>query len=191
MNIRILIRHGQSQFNLGETFNMDSDITERGSYQVQEVALALKELLDTMLVGTTFDVCFVSPYVRALKTALPIYSRLKIKTIIEPRIGEVPEERKKEQKTIIPFRQSDFPAYEWGEYPKDGLDVSTRSISDYYAELKIFIKQLPKNAVIISHCTTIKDLAGLMTSQSLRNIDIPNCSMTLIEDNELIFMGKR
>ena len=99
MNIRVLIRHGQSKFNLGETYDMDSDITERGSYQVLEAPLALQELLDTVLMGITIDTCFCSPYVRALKTAFPIHSRFKMKTFIEPRIGEVPEERKKEQKT--------------------------------------------------------------------------------------------
>jgi broad specificity phosphatase PhoE len=195
MSRRILLRHGQSQNNAGETDDFDSNLTERGYYQVQEAALHVKEVMGWEWSSTPIEhnwVGFVSPYLRTLRTAYPIAKRYDVKMIVDTRIGEVPDELQKSLKrSPIPSRKVSFPAYDWSRFPGDFWDMTKREMKEYRADLESFVKELPEFAIIISHMTTVKDLTEILTGMDLRHKEVPNCSVTLVEDDELVFIGRR
>lgn len=60
----VLVRHGQSQWNLSNQFTgwMDVDLSEEGVRQATEAGQKIKEA------GIKFDVCFTSVLKRAIKT---------------------------------------------------------------------------------------------------------------------------
>lgn len=60
----VLVRHGQSQWNLSNQFTgwMDVDLSEEGVRQAQEAGKKIKEA------GFKFDVCYTSVLKRAIKT---------------------------------------------------------------------------------------------------------------------------
>ncbi len=82
----ILLRHGQSEFNLHFTATRrdpgipDPKLTELGHAQAQAAAEALQ--------GERIQRIIVSPYTRALQTAAPIAARLGVPVIINPIVRE-------------------------------------------------------------------------------------------------------
>jgi broad specificity phosphatase PhoE len=82
----ILLRHGQSEFNLHFTATrrdpgiVDPHLTELGQLQATEAARRLASERITRIV--------VSPYTRALQTAAPIARALGVKVLVNPVIRE-------------------------------------------------------------------------------------------------------
>ncbi len=187
----ILVRHGQSLFNAGETMEFDSDVTERGKYQIQEAALHVKEYMGMKDRFHTFK-GFVSPYMRALRTAVPINERWGVPFLVDLRVGEWPEPVKTQKYTRLPYRYKEFVNFNWDDYPINGLDAEHRNDEIYWNDLKQFVKKMPEDSIVVSHMTTIQDLVGLITdTKDPRKKPVPNCSVTFIEDGELLFMGSR
>jgi broad specificity phosphatase PhoE len=199
MSRRILIRHAQSDYNLGASEALDSDITERGYYQVEEMTLHLKELLEGEFESEPVFSGFVSPYLRCLKTAQVLKRRFdsfgrKIDFVVDDRIGETPTDHKVLNFEIMANKHDKFPEYDWQRYPAEGISMFDRSMDDYWTGLQSFCRDLSENALIISHLVTIKDIVGILTGKerfNTREMSISNCSITWVEDNRLIYMGKR
>lgn len=190
-----LIRHGQSQFNAGETDGYDSNLTEKGSVQIIEAALSMKDLLgrdlDEVLAEAAKYQGFVSPLIRCLLTAMPLHKRWGINFIVDPLISETPDECKNSRYKPIPNRKKDFPEYQWPDFETWNPD---RTTPEYLKELEQFVSKLPKQSVIVSHMTTIKDLAAIMVKvpyKSFHKQEVGNASITLIEDGQMTFMGIR
>jgi broad specificity phosphatase PhoE len=82
----ILLRHGQSEFNLHFAATRrdpgiaDPKLTELGHQQAQAAAEALA--------GTGIRRIIASPYTRALQTAAPIARRLNLPVIVTPTVRE-------------------------------------------------------------------------------------------------------
>ncbi len=82
----ILLRHGQSEFNLHFTATkkdpgiIDAQLTPLGHAQAEEAALALA--------GTKARRVLVSPYTRALQTAAPVARALRVPVIVNPMVRE-------------------------------------------------------------------------------------------------------
>jgi glucosyl-3-phosphoglycerate phosphatase len=82
----ILLRHGQSEFNLHFTATrrdpgiVDPRLTELGHFQALEAARALA--------GERIARIIVSPYTRTLQTAAPIARSLGIKLLVNPVVRE-------------------------------------------------------------------------------------------------------
>jgi broad specificity phosphatase PhoE len=84
--VMILLRHGQSEFNLHFTATRrdpgipDPRLTELGHEQARAAAVALKDSGIARII--------VSPYTRALQTAEPIAQALRVPVIINPIVRE-------------------------------------------------------------------------------------------------------
>src|SRR6201996_2903492 len=82
----ILLRHGQSEFNLHFTATrrdpgiVDPRLTELGHQQAAEAVGRLNGLRITRIIA--------SPYTRALQTAAPIAQALGVKVLINPIVRE-------------------------------------------------------------------------------------------------------
>jgi broad specificity phosphatase PhoE len=82
----ILLRHGQSEFNLHFTATRrdpgirDPALTELGKAQARAAAEALK--------GERISRIIVSPYTRALQTARPVAEALGVRVIVNPIVAE-------------------------------------------------------------------------------------------------------
>ncbi len=82
----ILLRHGQSEFNLHFTATRrdpgitDPKLTELGHAQAQEAAMALA--------GEHISRIIVSPYTRALQTAAPVARLLRVPVFVNPVVRE-------------------------------------------------------------------------------------------------------
>jgi len=191
----ILLRHGQSLFNAGYSSEFDSDLSERGYYQIQDGALHVKELMNLDWIGEIDQIytMFVSPFLRTLKTALPIHRLFNVKTFVDTRIGETPEDVNFFKGKVLPSRYIDFPTYNWklSDFP---IEMDKITMEQYHANLEDFAKRLPDYSIVVSHMTTIKDLTALLVGAKKTDFatkEVGNCSVTMVEDGELVFMGKR
>jgi broad specificity phosphatase PhoE len=78
----ILIRHGQSEGNVGLSDDPDCDLTPAGCEQARQVAEELASIDLTGFAG------IVSPYRRARRTAAAITARTGLSFAVDPRIRE-------------------------------------------------------------------------------------------------------
>lgn len=190
-----LIRHGQSQFNAGNTDEYDSNLSEKGFVQIVEAALTLKELfgkdLEQVLVEATAFQGFTSPLKRCLDTAMPLHKRWGINFIVDTLLSETPQETKVQRYKLIPNRSKDYPEYTWPEFESFDPD---RTQEEYLKGLGAFAKKLPEKAVIVSHMTTIHDLVAIIVGAPFkfyRSKEVGNASITCIENGRVTFMGRR
>lgn len=182
MKSLLLMRHGQSQFNMGETMDYDSDLTERGSYQIQDAAFFVKEVLKEPKEYAGF----VSPYQRTLKTALPLATRWGVSFKVDSRIGEAAGDSVGQKITPVPDRLLTYPLFNWNGFK----DRSARTQAEYEKDLKAFASALPDKAIIVTHRSPIEDLVTLLCGKRSA-YEVSPASLTLIENGELIFMGQR
>lgn len=102
----ILIRHGESQYNVGLTDFLDSELTENGIKQVKATGKFLREHFGHLqnFVGLT------SPYLRCLQTS----RILREETGLEFRVTPAPREIMcKYDSVVIPARKEEFPEFVW------------------------------------------------------------------------------
>ena len=169
----LAIRHLQSRFNNDETDDLDSDVSNKGIDQIPSLLLKTRDYIRVGFVG------YVSPYLRTLQTAKVIQERYKFKIpfIVDNRIGEF------DGNLEIPNRQIQFPNFNWSQFD--------RKVQYNREELKNFSKEFIANSIVVSHMSTIIDLAEILTGLDLKQKSVPNGSFTLIDDGKLVFIGEK
>ena len=193
----IVIRHGQSLYNVDLTQNLDSCLTDEGVDQAKKTGFWLKENFD--LSGY---IGFTSPYLRALQTSREISSETGLKFSINHEVREYHIEKSALKSQgggmPIPNRSSEFYDFNWDNssfsekfefYETETLDVFIHRINE-------FLQILDQNGkyVIVSHgaptrviyeVATNSDLDYLKKRYSGMNDPLgwPSCNKTNSENN--------
>lgn len=185
--VLVLVRHVQSLLNAGETDFHDCDVSKKGQSQIDGLAMSLKLHLGHNWLNKPFR-GFVSPFLRTLRTAVPI-QKLGIPFVVDHRIAEAPDEAYKKLKlSEVVSRHEDFAQYDWKLFPVNGVSQEERVMQSYYAGLEHFLKTLPEYAIVVTHMSPVQDLVARISGKT--NGMIGNASITLIEDGKLVFCGR-
>lgn len=182
MSKLVLVRHGQSEFNAGLTRQFNSGVTPKGIIQANNAGMILRDLVDKSYIG------YVSPYHRCLQTALTIIGYTDVTFKVCHLVGEKPEKIHL-QSSFVSNSVLSYPDFDWTGCA--GYDYSNESDERYQTRLSDFVKMLEpdKNYLVISHMTPIADLIRKITGET-KEITIPNCSISLIEDGKPVFIGR-
>jgi broad specificity phosphatase PhoE len=172
----ILLRHGQSEFNLHFTATRrdpgiaDPRLTELGHAQAEAAAQALREAGIEHIVA--------SPYTRALQTATPIARALGLKVLV----NQVVRERYAFSCDI--GSPASALAHDWPELDFSHLDEvwwppieeSAEAVIDRAALFRVEMAALPhwSNTLVVSHWGFILSLTG----NSVMNGDWLRCDPT-------------
>jgi broad specificity phosphatase PhoE len=181
----ILLRHGQSEFNLHFTATkrdpgiVDAPLTELGHAQAEAAAVALANPSITRIIA--------SPYTRALQTAAPLARRLGLPVMVMPTVRE----RYKFACDIGTRRsllEKAWPAHDFSgitevwwpadEEPHDSVVNRARSFRDAMAVLPDW-----SETVVVSHWGFILT----MTGQSVTNGTWLRCDPTGAVPEELVW----
>ena len=168
----ILIRHGQSHFNLhfGATRIdpgiIDPGLTEEGGQQIEAAADSLRQEDLRRIIS--------SPYTRTLETATILAERLDLEITIEPLVRERSYftcdigTRRSDLSDLWPHLAFDHLEEQWWDDPEETeeeMQVRCRSFRTLAAGLEDW-----PHVLVVSHWAFIKGLTGeaLQNGQSLR-----------------------
>lgn len=179
-----IFRHAESKHNIGESDDLDSELSERGQRQAERLLKYLDEnyRLDEYM-------GFVSPFQRCLETARYIPCK---EMIVEPAIHELssvfPEEG-----IIVPGRSRSYVDYTWP--PNNQWHFHREQPHEFLGRLRKFIQKLPEQSVVVSHglpCILLtRMLLGINVNEVPEwNNDVANASLTHIENGKLVCMGR-
>lgn len=181
----ILLRHGQSEFNLRQAATRvdpgieDARLTEYGHHQAEQAALRLAEERITRIIA--------SPYTRALQTAEPLARRLglkiEIQAIVRERFGLACDIGTARQRLARSWPAHDFSGIEekwWpDEYePPAAVTARAKSFRQDMAAASGW-----KETLVISHWGFIL----CMTGQSIANGETIRCDPTGPHPEQIIW----
>lgn len=172
-----LVRHGQTEYNKQNRIQGISNIplNDEGRRQVRK----LKEKTDK----ENFDICFSSPLIRTVETAMILVGD-KVEIRIDDRLLE---------RDFGELEGNSMEAYDSIKYWDYNLNYGAKKvekIQDIFKRTSDFIKYLEKNyndksILIVSHGATIRALHHILKktnrNKKLLNIEIGNCYYEQIE----------
>lgn len=182
-----LVRHGQSEFNIGLTDYLDSDLTPKGREQADLTALRLARICPNRI--------FVSPLNRTIQTARPLCAATGIPAEMVP--GACEYFSNESYRTFPGRNPSDiytqysflnigsifpFPTCWWPQEIETDKEIIARVIVVRDALISHFAAT-DNRIVLISHADTV----GRLTEVFLRHTPVPNdppwsdnCAITLL-----------
>ena len=185
----ILVRHGQSLYNVRLTDHLDSGLTEEGVRQVRETGQFLRTHLGHLheFVGRC------SPYLRCLQTA----RILSEETGIEFWVDDGPREVMiRHDWCQVPSRRAEYPEFDWNrfqnmrEYVQEDEDTFNNRMKHYLQRL-----QEEDKVLVVSHGTPVTALflmsvgeyqgPGLFDGQY-----VDNSSLSYLRNGERIWFNK-
>jgi 2,3-bisphosphoglycerate-dependent phosphoglycerate mutase len=183
----LLVRHGQSQWNVARRIQgqtADIELSELGHQQAARVA--------EQLLGSGATRVLSSDLTRARQTAAPIAAALGVSVQLEPGL------REQSMGTL----EGTYSADVWKSHPEvDWTDAdhrfhgaeSRREVFDRMAATLTRVAG-PQPTVLVSHGDAIRLALGWLAGRPAGGVpwhDIPNCSITrvTIRSGQLVFLG--
>jgi len=179
MTERILVRHGQSEHNIGLTRNLDSNLTPFGIEQATKTGLYLRDNFSDIkeFVGIT------SPYHRCLQTSNIIHSLTGISFQVKPGPREI---MMSYDECKVVNRKDKFNHFHW--HHEEDFHFIQEDEGEFVFRMREYIhsEDHPK-LLIVSHGSPIKAMFdALLGSEVLPNLhDYPdNCSVNYVRNKE-------
>lgn len=175
-----LVRHGQTEQNrLGCIQGLKNNyLSDIGRKQCEELKEKLK--------SEHFDICYMSPLVRTVETALILIGD-RVETVVDSRIiernmGEL-EGKPRNQYDVSKYWDYSLNCSELGVEPIQSIFQRCQEFLDYILE-----KHRGQDILIVSHGAPVRALRHLLLKHSLQGnlLDIPidNCFCETIEIDE-------
>ncbi|MGO4771219.1 2,3-diphosphoglycerate-dependent phosphoglycerate mutase [Flavobacterium sp. W22_SRS_FK3] len=173
MAVLILVRHGQSLYNLENRFtgNLDIALTDLGREQAKQAG--------DKLVDYVFDIAYTSMLIRAQESLQIILSEMKVtipvvkdKALNERMYGSLQGLNKEETAKKYGLTQVDIWRRSYDVCPPDGeslLDTHNRVIPYYKSEIEPKLK-IQQNILIVAHGNSLRAL--MMYLENISPLDI-------------------
>lgn len=181
----VVIRHGQSQYNVHLTTNLDSELTEEGVRQVRAAGKFLCEQFPHIqhFVGKT------SPYLRCLMTARIIKEETGLDFWVDSGAREV---MMTYESCHVPSRRDEFPEFIWSKYPSVGITFENETEEEFTDRIMVYenILRNDEKVLVVSHGTPSTALAEISVGQYERapisnGTYVDNASVTYVRDGKL------
>lgn len=199
MSNLVIVRHGQSQWNLENRFTgwVDIDLSPLGEEEAHEAGKKLK--------GYKFDKAFTSALIRAQKTLEIILSEMKVnnlpiekdKALNERMYGDLQGLNKDETRKEFGDEQVRLWRRSYDVAPPNGeslKDTAARVLPYYEEKIKPELKS-GKNILIVAHGNSLRALVMFLeklSKEEIVNTEIPTGIPKLyVLDNELNILDSK
>ena len=172
-----LVRHGQTESNYLEICQGVSNIllNDTGRRQCQRLREEIKD--------KHFDVCYMSPLVRAVETAMILIGdkvpMIPDKRLIDRNLGEL-EGKERSLYDANKYWDYNLNCSEQGVEPVQDIFKRCSDFLDYVLE-----KHTGQDVIIVAHAASIRAIRHLLLNSDLTNVslhdDIKNCYYEEIE----------
>ena len=189
----ILVRHGQSRYNVQLTDHLDSELTEEGRRQVRLTGRFLGQHLGHLheFVGRC------SPYLRCLQTARILREETGIDFWVEDGPREV---MTRHEKVNIPTRQLDFPEFLWERFclcdSHIYLQENDETFNDRMDAYFKYLKENHRKVLVVTHGTPATTLAHMALgvysgTPGVHNGEfVDNSSISYLRHGEQVWFNK-
>ena len=172
-----LVRHGETESNYLEICQGTSNIllNDTGRRQCQKLRDSIKD--------KHFDICYTSPLVRCVETAM---------ILIGDRVGMIPEKKLIDRHLgeLEGKERNLYDANKYWDYNLNSSELGVEAVQDIFKRCSEFVdyikeKHKDENVLIVAHAATIRAirhiLLGTDLTKSLLHDDIKNCYYEEIE----------
>jgi broad specificity phosphatase PhoE len=199
----VIVRHGESHYNLGTTQNLDSQLTETG---MKQSCITIDWLLKNI---DLFDYkAMTSPYLRCLQTSSVLAEMSDIPVVVNDNLRELHLSLKKADiiggGLNIPNRAVSFPNLLWNEWKVDFKFFSNEKVPQFVDRMASFVGTLSGNIIMVTHAVAHRTISDLLTGKSpeelkerwkdskifLEDTAIHNCGITMVVNGELLGFNK-
>lgn len=174
------MRHGETEYNAKNLCQgvMNDGLNDNGRRQCQR--------LKQKILSNHYDICYSSPLVRAMETAL---------ILVGDRVEIVPDHRliERDMGQLEGQPRSEYNSSQFWDYERDCHDFDVESIQSLFQRNTEFLEEIKKrpqtdHILIVSHGGVIRALHHLLHHHSLHgnlgNLDVPNCYIEEIDVKE-------
>ncbi len=189
----IIIRHGRSKHNMGDSDDLDCGMTDFGFHQARNVG----KFLQHEFFSGKFDIsCWslaTSPFLRCLQTTQEICSGLQScpVPIVRPSLREYLNHSG--ESVHIPNRSVDFPSYDWTHYPK-GMEFSKEQNETFLERMHEAHDFIPQLSIVVTHGLPAYGLKHVAAHNAnyvpVWDNSIDNCSITWIRKGRVVWHGR-
>jgi broad specificity phosphatase PhoE len=187
-----IVRHGESEANVVDTYGLDKKLTEKGRKQAKTLALKFKKI--------HFDAFFTSPLVRAKETAEIIASEHSLEVLTKYALrerftgeleGRLVDEVRKELKHIYEMRRN-LPYDKWKttEIAK-GYESDDQLMSRFITAIREIAVGYPQKTVLIaSHVGLMRTLLvhlGTTTYKDVMDMHFENTGYIKLKTDGIDF----
>lgn len=183
MNELIVVRHGESRYNVQLTMDLDSTLTEEGERQVRMAGKYLRETFPHIehFVGRT------SPYIRCLMTSRIIREETGMEFWVESGPREVMTPY---VECSVPSRREMFPEFIWTSYPSTGITFKNETEEDFTERMKTYMHflQIHNKVLVVSHGTPSTAIVQMAVGQYDRiplHDFVDNASISYVREGKL------
>ena len=172
-----LVRHGETESNYLEICQGTSNIllNDTGRRQCQKLRDSIKD--------KHFDICYTSPLVRCVETAM---------ILIGDRVGMIPEKKLIDRHLgeLEGKERNLYDANKYWDYNLNSSELGVEAVQEIFKRCSEFVdyikeKHKDENVLIVAHAATIRAirhiLLGTDLTKSLLHDDIKNCYYEEIE----------
>lgn len=183
----ILIRHGESMWNIKQSDSLDSHLSPMGVFQAMKLAEFLSDNIDDFhsFVGHT------SPYHRCLLTSMPL-RKAGLRFFVEPDLAELTDHYP-ESGITVPCRRSEFPDIEWGNYTT--THFGKEPSEGFLGRLHSFAQRIPDRSIIVTHGSVVQTMIEIALGVRVERIptwdnSIGNASVTYIKGGTVVWLAR-
>lgn len=167
-----LVRHGQTDYNYENKLQglINNYLNDEGRRECKKLRNSLND--------KHFDVCYMSPLLRAVETAIILIGD-RVETVVDKRLIE------RDMGKLEGKDRSKYDHKKYWDYNLNCGDDDVEKIQDVFKRCEdflnyIFEHEAGKNILIVSHGSTIRALHHLLNKTDLKNgnlfdVDICNC----------------
>ncbi len=201
----IIIRHGRSKQNVGESLNMDDGLTDFGKRQSFNVGRYLCEGMKLKRPCSFYT----SPFLRCLETSREIERGMAAylnsgqvppagmgtqnQFLVTPDLREYINHFSGGKEVIVEQRSSEFGPFDWGLYSEQPFkDEFNETFLDRMVRVHDFLKE---RSVVVTHGLPAFVLLYVATTVNPRHVplwdySLDNASITWIKKGRVIWHGK-
>lgn len=194
----IIIRHGRSKYNVGDSEDLDSGLTDFGHVQTENTAKFIAEgglSYGGFSFNDEYGSVFVSPFLRTLQTAKYLKDYIPaLKVFVDIGVGEYVNHTTYDT-LLIKSRQAEFPDFLWDGFKSENCFLLGHDDAWFLDKIHRFYNRLPDKSIVVSHglpCMTLVEIAtkGPINHIPLWDFSIGNSSITWIKNNRAIWLGR-
>lgn len=190
----IIVRHGRSLYNVRQTKDLDSALTDHGKRQA-----AAAGRLVAKHIGFHFGMCFTSPFLRCLQTSEIIDKHLPSHALVRrSRFHVMPGLREYVNHSgthaLVPSRATEFKDFSW---PTDieEWNFEREHNEEFMNRMTKVYMDLPSVSLVVTHGLPAMLLARIATNPAGNEIPIwdnslDNGSVTLIVNGRPVWYGR-
>ena len=181
-----LVRHGQTDFNY------EGKIQGRSNNFLNDEGRRQCKTLRNKLMNQHFDICYMSPLVRTVETAIILIGD-RVETVVDDRLIE------RDMGELEGKNRKDYDVIRYWNYNLNCHDGGVEGIQSIFERcydfLNYIIKKYPgKDILVVSHGAPVRAMHHILKktdlNSNLLDVDVCNCYCETIEFDENEFMDK-